>query len=364
MASAKAWQRLEGIDAARGIAIVLMFMSHCVKALMSFKMMPNYGIVPIHLITKFSSSLFILVFGVSVATVYLPKVNTDAWPRVRWGLIKRAFVVMFWYKVLAIVQMFENAKPQAMLDVLMWRRFPDFVEILQFYGWFILLLVIILPWWASMHWLGKILMVLSFGLSAYMLHTRFDFWGLWQLKAILVESPQLFCFGVLSRGTMALTGLLLGELFIQRTKEGPNADRLAWVCFALGLLGFILFAIQNHDQFGPVFIKLAKNWGKHPPNYSFVTFTFGGACLILAMCLTLVPKIRGLFVPFLAVGRESLFCFSYHIILIFVGYRYILGFRHDVNYPQALWLTSVLIFTAILAAAAYTQLKKSFKGAT
>src|SRR5262245_22863038 len=109
MASSSGARRLEGIDAARGVAIALMVLSHNVKALLSFKQMPDWGIVPVHLVTKFSSSLFILVFGVSVAVIYVPKVGTSTWSSVRWRLLRRAALVMFWYKVLSVVQMFERS---------------------------------------------------------------------------------------------------------------------------------------------------------------------------------------------------------------------------------------------------------------
>jgi len=54
--------RLEGLDAARGAAVALMLLSHTVKALLPFSALPEYAIVLIHALTKFSSTLFILVF--------------------------------------------------------------------------------------------------------------------------------------------------------------------------------------------------------------------------------------------------------------------------------------------------------------
>src|SRR5688572_1332853 len=64
--AASSSSRLEALDSARGLAIALMVMSHTVKGLLPFKELPEWGLVPIHLVTKFSSTLFILVFGVSV----------------------------------------------------------------------------------------------------------------------------------------------------------------------------------------------------------------------------------------------------------------------------------------------------------
>ena len=72
-------RRIEALDLARGFAIALMILSHGVKGLLSFDDFPQWGLVPIHLVTKFSSSLFILVFGISLAVAFLPDVNTARW---------------------------------------------------------------------------------------------------------------------------------------------------------------------------------------------------------------------------------------------------------------------------------------------
>src|SRR5690606_42071245 len=52
--------RIQAIDLARGIAVTLMVLSHGVKGLLNFGQFTDWGLVPIHLITKFSSTLFFL----------------------------------------------------------------------------------------------------------------------------------------------------------------------------------------------------------------------------------------------------------------------------------------------------------------
>lgn len=351
------------MDTARGIAIALMFLSHTVKGLLSHKMIPDYGVVPIHLLTKLSSSLFILVFGFAVAVVFLPKAGTKRWPAARWGLFKRALVVMFWYKVLIVVQMFERAKPERIIETLTWQRFPDFVEILHFYGWFVLLLVVLLPIWRASPLVVRVLFPVVFGVAGWWLHVSFDFWGIWQLKAVIVEHPKTFCFGILTRGSMALAGLLAGDLLLANRDHRVFRHLTAAICIILGCLFVITFFWVYRDALPATLYDLALNHGKHPPNFPFVTFTFGGALAVLGACLAAPPALLKLGRPFTIVGQESLFCFVFHIVVIFVGYRYLLGLRHDVTYPQALGLTLLVFGSAAAVAAFKTQLKRSMRHA-
>ncbi|BBI64371.1 hypothetical protein HSBAA_56770 [Vreelandella sulfidaeris] len=73
----KAEGRIEAIDLARGLAIGLMIISHAISGLVGIRNVPDWGMVPIHFLTKFSSSLFIMVFGIALAVAFLciPKVT-------------------------------------------------------------------------------------------------------------------------------------------------------------------------------------------------------------------------------------------------------------------------------------------------
>ena len=70
--------RIDAIDLARGIAIGLMILSHTVSGLIGIRNVPDWGMVPVHFLTKFSSSLFILVFGIALAVAFLASTQTEA----------------------------------------------------------------------------------------------------------------------------------------------------------------------------------------------------------------------------------------------------------------------------------------------
>lgn len=352
--------RLDGLDTARGVAIALMFLSHTVKSLLSFAKMPAWGIVPVHAITKFSSSLFIIVFGVTLCITYLPKVGTAVWPAARWALIRRGALVMFWYKALIVVQMFQRSNPKIIVDTLLWRRFPDFVEVLQFYAWFVLLLPLILPLWKRLPVAGRVGLVAVFGISGYALQS-FDFWGIWQLKAVLVETDHTFCFGVITRGTMALAALLFGGLFLDKTDLRRTSTVLGLVSVLLGLGALALFYHLRGEQLYVTLRMLAKNWGKHPPELVFLLWSSGGALLLLGFFLLLRGPALSLFRPFTIIGRESLFSFNLHIILVFVGVRYLLDLRRSVTYEQALMITGGVFVAAVVFARLNTWRKELAK---
>ncbi|MEE8408001.1 MAG: OpgC domain-containing protein [Myxococcota bacterium] len=361
--------RLEGLDAARGCAIALMFLSHTVKALLSFGMMPRWGVVPIHVMTKFSSTLFILVFGVTLSLVFLPKAGKSGWGDASWKMIKRAALIMLWYKILIVVQMFQRSPPQAIIRTLTWQRFPDFVEILQFYAWFVLLLVVLLPLWKKLPFFGKGMMVAAFAISSWWLQNNFDFWGIWQLKAVLVEDDRAFCYGVIGRGAMALAGLYLGDLFLSRGDREVQSVKLGVLALFLGVACLGTFITFQHTgvfaQMGYEFRttyallrSLAMNWGKHPPNLPFFLFSNGGAMTLLGLFLLARGPALTLLKPLTIIGRESFVCFNFHIVMIFVGYRYFLDLRHNVTYPQALALTGGVFVSAIAAAHLNTLRKR------
>lgn len=128
----KAEGRIQAIDLARGLAIGLMIMSHAVSGLVGIRNVPDWGMVPIHFLTKFSSSLFILVFGIALAVAFLSHTQSDDWPKRRLKLCLRGVEVWFWYKALLVIEMLPFYPPGDIVDALLYGRFAIWTEILGF----------------------------------------------------------------------------------------------------------------------------------------------------------------------------------------------------------------------------------------
>lgn len=341
-------RRIDAIDFARGVAVTLMILSHGVKGLLSFEQIPAWGLVPIHLITKFSSSLFILVFGLSVAFVYGPHVGTAAWPQKRAKLLVRGLKVFFWYKVLTIVEMTPMYGREQILDALLYQAFPVYVEILGFYALALLWVPFVLPLWFRLPKVAQLTVPLALGVAAHWLYGNFDFWGLSSLKAILVEHESHYTWGQLARAPLILFGLTLGQQLLEWRKNGR--DRLYTAALTAGISlalfgAFFWLAAVNLPQ---ELVAIARNEGKHPPELLFMLFSLGGAFLILAVSFLGGGRLAKILAPVTVIGRDALQSFICHIFVLFVVYRYLLGYWHNIFYENALELTGIMILVTAL----------------
>ncbi len=352
--------RWTSLDIARGFAILLMILSHCVKGLTSPAVVPDWGIIPVHLITKFSSSLFILVFGVSVSLFFVPHISQKTWRKKRNWMIKRGIELMIWYKILTVVQMFQYYPKSMIIETLLFQRMPDFVEILCFYSIALLWLPFFLPLWSRLKWTPKVIVIVATFWSGQWLHFHFDFWQLDTLKAILVEQEGYYTFGQLQRGALIFLGLLVGDLY-KASKSSQYSDTIVpRTCVGLGVIGLAYFYIANSKNFFPQLENIAENVGKHPFDLNFFCFSLGGAFVILGLSLMMGSGVRKLLKPISYIGQFSLNAFILHIIIIFYFYRYYLDLHHKVTYLQSLGLTGLCIVGIIFSMYFWNKTKTVF----
>jgi predicted acyltransferase len=335
-------KRIDAIDLARGIAVALMILSHGVNGLLSFDQFTEAGIA-LHALTKFSSSLFIIVFGIALGVAFVPHVGSDAWPRKRLKLLLNGLIVLFWYKLLTVVEMNHLYEPEDIVDALLYRTFPSYVEILGFYAIALLWLPFVLPAWArlpvAVRWSSPVVL----GLVSWLLLRHFDFWGIEPLQALLVEHPDYYTWGQFARGPLVLLGLLIGGLLLQ-VAERPWARRaLAALLAAAGLLALGMFAILVAPEWPAALRAIAHNAGKHPPELLFMLYSIGGALLLLALALAGGARLAALLRPLTLIGSNALQAFVFHIVVIFVLFRWLLGWFHTVDYGFALTVTLLLI---------------------
>lgn len=335
--------RIAAIDLARGIAIALMIVSHAVSGLLGIGQVPEWGMVPIHLLTKFSSSLFITVFGIALAVAFLPKTDAPDWPRRRLKLLLRGVEVLFWYKVLTVVEMLPLYAPQDILDTLLYQRFPIWVEILGFYAIALLWIPWVLPLWRRMPLWSRLAAPLVVALLAGWLERHVGFWGIEPLKAILVEDDDHYTWGQLSRLPLVMLGLLIGEGVLRCRERDTLRCRLVPVLAAVGaamLLGFVVLSLPELDA---ALMAVARNAGKHPPGLAFMLFSLGGALLVLALCLAGGARAAAWLRPITVVGSDALAAFIFHIVVIFGVFRLLLEAWQAYGYPQVLGIGMALV---------------------
>nr|WP_284041513.1 heparan-alpha-glucosaminide N-acetyltransferase domain-containing protein [Halomonas olivaria] len=345
----KAGGRIEAIDLARGIAIGLMIISHAVSGLVGIRNVPDWGMVPIHFVTKFSSSLFILVFGIALAVAFLSHTQSEEWPRRRLKLWVRAIEVWFWYKALTIVEMLPFNAPGDIVDTLLYGRFAIWVEILGFYAIALLWVPLILPLWARTPLWGRLAsIVLLTVLSAWL--QGFTFGGNDTLKALLVDHQDHYTWGQLSRAPLILVGLLIGEALLRCYFITSSRRRLVLVLIGLGALmvaAFYALAMAGGDVYGAM-MAIANNAGKHPPGLQFMLFSVGGALILLGLALAGGALAAKALLPLTVVGSDALKAFIFHIVMIFLVLRFLLEGEGMYTYPQALGVGGLLIVGAAL----------------
>jgi hypothetical protein len=335
--------RISAIDLARGLAISLMILSHGVSGLLGIRQVPDWGMVPIHLVTKFSSSLFITVFGIALALAFLPRTDAPDWPRRRLRLMLRGLEVMFWYKVLTVVEMMPLYTPQDILDTLLYQRFPIWVEILGFYAIALLWMPWVLPLWRRMPLWARLLAPVAVALLAGWMERHLGFWGIEPLKAILVEDADHYTWGQLSRLPLVMLGLLIGEAVL-RCHGDPRWQRRLVLGLVGGgsalLLGFVAVSLPGLDE---ALVAVAWNVGKHPPELPFMLFSLGGALVLLGLCLLGGEAAARWLRPLTVVGSDALQAFIFHIVVIFLVFRFLLGSWQVYSYPQTLGISLALI---------------------
>lgn len=339
----KAEKRIQFIDLARGIAVTLMILSHGVKGLLSFEMFTSWGLVPIHLITKFSSTLFFFVFGLSLAMIFVPMTETPEWPRRRRRLVMRGLKILFWYKVLTFIEMFQWGNRDQIWATLTYQSFTSFVEILGFYAIAFLWIPWLLPLWRRLPFALKLFVPVLFFALDYFLYHNFDFWGIQQLKAIFVEHQDYYTWGQLARAPLVFVGMLLGDLALRWYKDPRRLSSLALGLAAVSGVLFVAFYSLTSTRLQEVLVSIAQNEGKHPPEFNFMLFSIAGALGLLAIAMAGRNTLPKILKPITIIGEDALQAFIFHICVIFVFYRYLFDYWQKIPYTQALWLTVLLI---------------------
>jgi len=340
--------RVEAIDFARGVAVTLMILSHGVKGLLDFEQIPDWGMVPIHALTKFSSTLFIMVFGIALAVAFLPHVGKDSWPRKRLKLLMNGVIIFFWYKVLTVVEMFQIAEPEQVIDALLYQTFPSFVEILGFYAIALMWVPFFLSLWVRMPLWLRVLSPVLLVVIAELLAARFDFWGNASVRAILVEHDELYTWGQLSRGPLILLGLLVGELVLFCHSHLKRRMTLAGGLAGLSILLFGVFLWVGLPDLHDTLYAIAMNDGKHPPEFTFMVFSMAGALAILGLAIAGGGTLARVLKPVTIIGTDAKAAFIFHISVIFVVFRYLLGYWQSISYEYALTLTFGLVIGTAL----------------
>jgi len=330
--------RLGPMDWARGVAVSLMILSHGMKGLLEFDQFTVWGLVPLHLVTRFASTLFILIFGISLGL----KTQAGLGPQFKKNLMLRGLILLFWYKALAIVEMFPSHTPEKILQTLAYQDFPSYVEILGFYGLALLWIPWCLPLWRKLSFeMQLVVPALLLALVTYApLWEGIPWTPAW--RALLLEDEAFYTWGQLSRSPLVFLGLAVGSGMTLARRDPRANSRLPLVLAIVSAGFFAAFYLTLEGELSEALRAIAQNEGKHPPESFFMFFSLGGAFLILSMGLQGGNSLARNLAPITWIGQEALQAFIFHICWLFVVYRFLANLRFQVSYESALLLTLLM----------------------
>ena len=164
-----------------------------------------------------------------------------------------------------------------------------------------------------------------------------------QLQALIVEHPDYYTWGQLARGPLVLLGLLIGGLLLRAHGDPRWRTLLAGGLVAAGALALAVFTLLAGDDVEGQVREIAGNAGKHPPGMLFMLYSVGGALALLGLAIAGGEVLARWLRPITVIGSDALMAFVFHIGVIFILLRDVLGYYQNVSYEHALTMALLLI---------------------
>ena len=140
-----------------------------------------------------------------------------------------------------------------------------------------------------------------------------------------------------------LLGLLIGGLLLRAHDDPRLRMALAGGLVAAGALGLAVFALLAGDDVVGQIREIAGNAGKHPPGMLFMLYSVGGALALLGLAVAGGNLLARWLRPITVIGSDALMAFVFHIGVIFILLRDVLGYYQNVSYEHALTMALLLI---------------------
>jgi hypothetical protein len=362
-------QRIRTLDAIRGVALLLMLLSHSLMLLPGN--LPGNGWVIISsvlLVTKAATPLFVFVFGMTMACVYLPRVGAGGnFPGVRKRMWRRALLVFLSFELIVILVGWGNgSSPEYLLRRLTFREPGNWAEVLNFYCVLLLAGPWLLKGWRTLGRTSRLLLFPLLYAAGAALSAVSVPPSLFVLKNIIAGFPvQTWkgtppdSFPVLQLSVFVLAGLWLGEL-LYGSPDTAKFRRTLFVIPVIALVSFIASTLVSGESLYQFLRGTATDKFRFPPQLPYVLFGMA-AVLAIATFIVWIYDVRRIDARLLRgmelLGRRSLFIFTVQYAILFPIYGRVLGLFG----LQNLWLTGFWSFALILACAATSWLYERWR---
>jgi len=341
--------RVNFLDFARGIALILMVISHTFRNMTPYSLFSKGGLLAYHniilLTTKSAVGLFIIIFGFMIGYLFIEKYSKFGFKFILKRMWAKAFIVYCAYRLSALFEHFGRNKFHSLVS------FADtyWVEILNYY-WLLMLLTPFILWiW---HKVPKTLFALLIPLSViiYLKGYGIEVGSQYEMtKALFFGQKGYSMFPVFPYTGLYLFGLM-GGYFFKICLDGDQLKKfftsLIFANIALGIAFIILYS----GDFGGHLINMKNNVYKHPPNFQYLIFSLFVPMLIITLSYinSFFLKRKKGFVEL--IGRNSLFVFNLHFFLIFVGGKLYFGKLSSQSINTGMLCSALVVCACVIGA--------------
>jgi uncharacterized membrane protein len=355
------------LDCARGTALVLMLISH------SLELFPgNIGethwihINIILLFTKAATPLFVFVFGMTMAFVYVDHILVpEGFGAVKRRLHRRALFAFLSFEFLVIVvESAGRTSAGAIVERMIYLRPGNWAEVLNFYIVVLLAGPWVLRWWKRTSNVIRVLIILGLYAAGTIIAAIPVPQYLFELKNIITGYPAstvspvpLDTFPVLQLSSFFLVGLSLGEYLHERWEMGKPGEGL-WIAGSAVPVGLVLSYLTTGDSLREYAGKMALDHYRFPPQVPYVLFGLSSVLCITLLCLWLVQVRNSTSFPIRMIellGRHSLFTFNIQYVLIFTVYGLVLDKLHQQTVLSSFLNTLIITAACVMAAWLWEQ---------
>jgi uncharacterized membrane protein YeiB len=348
--------RFRMLDYARGIALLLMLVSHALELFPGNLQGNEWSLVSaLLLFTKASTPLFVFVFGMTMAFVYYEQLLTEeGFVRLKKRMRRRALLAFLSFEfIVFVVETAQGTSSVAIVRRMAYLQPGNWAEVLNFYVVVLLVGPWVIRWWRNEPpWVRILAIPVLFSVGTVL--ARFDVpANLFVAKNILTGYPStqtatapLDSFPVLQLSAFYLIGLSIGEYLFKQLKS----DDFGTVFVVLGSaipIGILASYLVASDPILEYLRKMALDQYRFPPELAYVLFGLASVLAITLLCLYQLQVRRSVSWPVRAIeliGRHSLFTFNLQYVLLFS----VCGLGLDILHRQSI-LQSLLSLAVVIA---------------
>jgi hypothetical protein len=356
--------RLRSLDGARGVALILLIISHCLQLLPKWELSQGeYHVVDgLLFLTKVATPLFVWVFGMTMAYVYFDQLeHPGKFAQLKRRLWKRALLVLLSHQILVIV--IETSNHAAFNDILgrlLYVRLGFWIEVLNFYFVMLLISPWLLRWWRNIPPLVRACVIPAPYMLGYLLAPTPVTPVLAVIKDTITGSPGSDTFPVLQFSAFYLVGLTFGEFLFEKL-PGGNYTTIFKTGTLMALECAVVSFLWSGLSFRDYLKAISEDTFKFPVAPPYIFLGFAGILIVTMFCLWLfeVRRTQNLWTHITELlGRHSLLTFVLQYVLLFTVYGLLFDVLNKLTFVETFVNTLIILGLSLLTVWVWERIKQ------